>query len=306
MRSTLLWASQNQRLREALPKYRFVRKAVSRFMPGEDLSDALKAAEDMRQKGLSAVLTHLGENVTQPAEASQVTEDYLQVLNSVPPGNSDCHISLKLTHLGLDLDAALCRSNLEKIVTKALERKNFVWIDMEDSKYTDRTIDLYSQVRSRFPNVGLCVQAYMFRTKEDLQKLISISSAIRLVKGCYAEPANLVYQKKSDVDENYFQLCMELLQAAQRNGARVGIATHDQVLIERILKEMAARGIPKETGEIQMLYGIRSADQFRLRKEGVPVRCLISYGSYWFPWYMRRLAERPANVLFVLRNMFEP
>src|SRR5262245_25810806 len=142
MRSTLLWASQNQRLRETLPKYSFVRKAVSRFMPGEDLSDALKAAEDMRQIGLSSVLTHLGEIVTQPAEAAQVTDDYLNVLESVPDGNSDCHISLKLTHLGLDLDAALCYSNLEKIVTKALERKNFVWIDMEDSKYTDRTIDL--------------------------------------------------------------------------------------------------------------------------------------------------------------------
>jgi proline dehydrogenase len=191
-------------------------------------------------------------------------------------------------------------------VTKAVDRKNFVWIDMEDTKYTDRTIDLYTQIRSHFPNVGLCVQAYLHRTRDDLQKLISIAAAIRLVKGCYAEPPNLVFQKKNDVDENFFQLCLELLQGAQQNRARVGIATHDQILIERILKEMAARNIPRETGEVQMLYGIRSADQFRLRNEGVPVRCLISYGSYWFPWYMRRLAERPANVIFVLRNLFEP
>jgi proline dehydrogenase len=306
MRSALLWASQNQRLRESLPRYRFVRKAVSRFMPGEDMTAALDAAEALREKDLSAVITQLGENVKQATEAEEVTKHYRAVLDSIQPRKCDCHISVKLTHFGLDLDPELCYSNLRSIVQHAAERENFVWIDMEDSRYVDRTIDLFSQVRSDYSNVGLCVQAYLYRTAEDLQKLKKFPAAIRLVKGCYAEPASVAFQKKSEVDGNYFKLSVQLLEAAAGNKVRVGIATHDQGLIGRILKEMSSRQIPKEVAEIQMLYGIRNADQIRIRKEGVPVRCLISYGSYWFPWYMRRLAERPANVLFVLRNLFEP
>lgn len=306
MRSALLWASQNQRLRETLPRYRFIRKAVSRFMPGEDLSAALNAVQASREKGLSAVITHLGENIVHISEAEEVATHYLSALETIQPLNCDCHISVKLTHLGLDLDHQLCHLNLKRIVQQAANEKNFVWVDMEDSRYTDRTIDLFRQIRSEFSNVGLCLQAYLYRTEEDMRRLSTFPSAIRLVKGCYAEPASIAFKKKSDVDKNYFKLAMNLLMDAAGKEVRVGIATHDQGLIGRILNEMDALQIKRAVAEIQMLYGIRFTDQVRLRKEGVPVRCLISYGRHWFPWYMRRLAERPANVLFVLRNLFEP
>jgi len=190
-------------------------------------------------------------------------------------------------------------------VERAKDTENRVWIDMEDSRYTDRTIDIFSRLRSDFSNVGLCLQAYLYRTEEDIKRLMKFPSAIRLVKGCYAEPAKVAFPKKRNVDENFFKLAMMLIEGALPTKTPVGIATHDQVLSALILGEMNRRSIPKDAIEFQMLYGIRSSDQSSLRKEGYPVRCLISYGSHWFPWYMRRLAERPANVLFVLRNMFE-
>lgn len=275
-------------------------------MPGEDLEDALGAAEMQSGNNISAVITHLGENITKASEAEEVTNHYRQALNLVTSRNLDCHISVKLTHLGLDLDQELCYSNLKKLVEQAKGSGNRVWIDMEDSRYTDRTIDIFSRVRSDFPNVGLCLQAYLYRTVEDIKSLMRFPSAIRLVKGCYAEPAKVAFPKKREVDENFLKLAMMLIEGAHPTKTPVGIATHDQELAALILMKMNHQGIPKDAIEFQMLYGIRSSDQSRLRKEGYPVRCLISYGSHWFPWYMRRLAERPANVLFVLRNMFEP
>jgi proline dehydrogenase len=205
----------------------------------------------------------------------------------------------------LDFDPQKCYSNVKKIVTHAKDVGNYVWIDMEDTRYTDRTIQTFRELRSEFTNVGVCLQSYLMRTADDLKQLMTLPSSIRLVKGCYAESANVAYAKKSDVDESFFKLAMQMILAPEKERSRIGIATHDPKLAARIQSEMNAHQIPKDRIEFQMLYGIRSADQARLRKEGYPVRCLISYGSYWFPWYMRRLAERPANVLFVLRNLFE-
>ncbi|MCI0708499.1 MAG: proline dehydrogenase family protein [Ignavibacteriae bacterium] len=304
MRSVLLWGSRNEWLRSQLPKYGIVRRAVSRFMPGERLEDALDAAELLKADGLSTVLTKLGENITSADEANAVAEHYREVLDKVKTRGLDCHISVKLTQLGLDLNPELCVQHLESIVKHAETTGNFVWVDMEYSQYVDVTLEVFTRVRSVHANTGLCLQAYLYRTADDLQKLLSIPAAIRLVKGAYAEPENIAYQKKQDVDKQYYAFVLELLKRTQANNAKPGIATHDKAIIERTQAAIGAMELPKNTVEFQLLYGIQREEQLRLSREGYKTRVLISYGSYWFPWYMRRLAERPANVWFVMKNIF--
>lgn len=302
-RNILLWGSRNERLRLMLPRYGFVRRSVARFMPGEEASDALNASETLKQNGIPTVITHLGENLHTAEETAKVREHYLGVLDQIQARGLDTHISVKLTELGLDQDPELCYSNLSALIEKADTLKNFVWVDIEGSAYTTATIELFHRVRSKYKNTGLCLQAYLFRTQDDLQKLLPLSPRIRLVKGAYAEPAGIAYPKKSDTDENYFRIAKTLLDAGASNGAVPGIATHDTQLIQRIVKQAGAMGVPQDAFEIQMLYGIRAETQQQLVRDGFRVRVLISYGTFWFPWYMRRLAERPANVTFVLRNM---
>ena len=298
-RNILLWAAQNQRLRESLPRYRFVKKSVTRFMPGEEIKDALDAAEQLRKHGIPTVVTHLGENVSDTSETERVTRHYLEVLEQIRARGLDTHISVKLTEMGLDFDPELCYANLKSLIEKAAKLGNFVWIDMEGSSYTTATLEMFRRARSEFPNVGVCLQSYLHRTAEDLNQLLPLSPAIRLVKGAYAEPPNLAFPKKQDTDENYFKLAGTLLQKAT-----AAFATHDEALVHRIANEADSGAISKDKFEVQMLYGIRSKEQLRLVSKGFRVRVLISYGTYWFPWYMRRLAERPANILFVLRNLF--
>jgi proline dehydrogenase len=303
-RNILLWASRNASLRQHLPRYKFVQKSVARFMPGEQIDDALNAASELQKIGIASVMTHLGENVTTEAETHQVKDHYLKVLEEIHKRGLDAHISVKLTELGLDQDHGLCLENLRTLITAAAEKGNYVWVDMEGSKYTTSTLDLYYHAREVFPNTGLCLQSYLYRTKEDLEKLLPVSPGIRLVKGAYAEPATIAFASKAENDENYFHLSRTLLLNAKQNGIRVGVGTHDQSLLRRILELATSMNVPRDLFEIQMLYGIRRNDQIRLLKEGCRVRVLISYGTFWFPWYMRRLAERPANVGFVLRNIF--
>ena len=303
MRRILLWGSQSRQLRETFPRYRFVRKAVSRFMPGEDLNDALVAAEILGKNGIATILTHLGENVTEESEAEKVSRHYRQVLDHVKTRGLDCQISVKLTQLGLDLSPELSYTKLKLILDRAMELENFVWIDMESSTYTDSTLRLFHQARSEYPNVGICLQSYLYRTAHDLEMLLPLSPAIRLVKGAYAEPVSVAFRKKNDVDANFLALATQLLDKAQRDEVRPAFATHDRGLIRRIQEEAATIGLSKEASEFQMLYGIRREDQIRLTRESYRVRVLISYGTAWFAWYMRRLAERPANLLFVLRNL---
>ncbi len=303
-RNTLLWVSRNQALREHLPRYKFVRNSVARFMPGEQIEDALTAAADLQKVGIPTVVTHLGENVTTEKETHDVKDHYLKVLDEIQMRGLDAHISVKLTELGLDQDPGLCLANLNELLAAAAEVQNYVWIDMEGSKYTTSTLDLYYHARETFQNTGVCLQSYLFRTNEDLDKLLPANPGIRLVKGAYAEPPTIAFAAKSDNDENYFRLAGTLLLHAKQNGINVGLATHDQALLQRILELENTMSVPRDQFEIQMLYGIRKNDQLRLVKEGYRVRVLISYGTFWFPWYMRRLAERPANVGFVLRNLF--
>ncbi|MDZ7288665.1 MAG: proline dehydrogenase family protein [candidate division KSB1 bacterium] len=303
LRKVLLWISENRKLRQTLPRYQFIRRAVSRFMPGEELAEALQAASTLQKQSLNTIFTHLGENIVEAAESMEATNHYLEALQQIHQRHLDTHVSVKLTQLGLDLNEDLCLQNLTAIVERAAALKNWVWIDMEQSGYVDRTLSLYKKIRSKYPNAGVCVQAYLYRTKKDLEELLPLSPAIRLVKGAYLEPANIAYPGKSEVDANYFALAQMLLSNIKKNGVTVGIATHDRRLIKRIQRAASELGLSKNDYEFQFLYGIQSEEQLRLAREGCRVRVLISYGNYWFPWYVRRLAERPANLWFVVKNL---
>ena len=303
-RKALVWISENQTLRQKLPRYRFVQRAVSRFMPGEKLEDALAAAEGMKEKKITSLLTLLGENITEPEEAKAVARHYINAFPQIYAKGLDGHISVKLTQLGLDLGEELCFKNLAAIVSHAKEFDNWVWIDMEQSKYVEPTLSLYKKARKEYPKVGVCLQAYLYRTAKDIEDLLPLSPAIRLVKGAYAEPVSIAYPKKKDVDANYLALVKVLLSDVKKQGVTVGIATHDTVLIRKVQQEAETLGLAKTDYEFQLLYGIQSDEQLRLAEVGYRVRCLISYGHFWFPWYVRRLAERPANIFFAVKQLF--
>ncbi len=305
-RAVLLAGSQNAWLRDRAMNYSFVRRSVSRFMPGETADAALVAARGLQQRGAGAVLTHLGENISEAAEAEAVTAHYLDLLQRIHAERLDTQISVKPTQLGLDLDLETCFRHLMRLVEYASGIDNFVWIDMESTPYVDLTLELFRRARAASPHVGVCLQAYLRRTAVDLESLLPLAPAIRLVKGAYKEPASRAFPDKHDVDENYFDLASRLLdEDAQRAGALGAIGTHDGRLIERLRRRIAARAIPKSGYEFEMLYGIQTRLQARLLAQQEPLRVLISYGQFWFPWYMRRLAERPANVWFVARSMLQ-
>jgi proline dehydrogenase len=305
MRHVLLAASTNRWLREHAVRRPFVRRSVSRFMPGERIEDALSAAAAQEQQGIRTILTHLGENITRVEEAEHVTEHYLDVLERVNALGLDAQISIKPTQLGLDQGPALCQRNLDRLIARAEQLNNFVWIDMESSPYVDPTLKLFRAGRERSERVGVALQAYLYRTASDVEALIPLGAAIRLVKGAYLEPPNIAYPNKGDVDENFYQVACRLLQADARNvpGALLHIATHDIVLSDRLLAFVDTEKIPTSAYEFAMLYGIQRGQQERLARERRRLRVLIAYGEYWFPWYLRRLAERPANVWFVVRNL---
>ena len=304
VRSAFLAGSQSRWLRERAVNYRFVRRAVSRFMPGEDMEAALAAAQALNASGIGSVLTYLGENLQRAEEAEQVTRHYLDVLARVKRASLGAEISIKLTQLGLDLGAAACEAAVMTLVERARADGTWVWIDMESSVYTDVTLDIYRRARARFPNVGVCVQAYLHRTEQDLKTLIPLGGGLRLVKGAYREPPDKAFPKKRDVDANYLALAERLLgREARQAGVRAIFGTHDSSLIRRIEDLARVAALSPQDLEFQMLYGIQREEQVRLAARGYRFRVLISYGDAWFPWYMRRLAERPANVLFVLRHV---
>jgi proline dehydrogenase len=274
-------------------------------MPGERLEDAMTAAATQERQGIDTIFTKLGENVTRAEEAEDVTRHYLDVLDKVQGIGLKAQISVKPTQLGLDLDRELCVRNLQRLVDRADARDNFVWIDMESSPYVDPTLDLYRRVRRTSRRVGLALQAYLYRTAQDIEGLVPLGAAIRLVKGAYLEPESVAYPKKADVDENFYRLaCRLLADDARRAGGLLHIATHDPVLADRLAAFIDSQNVPRSAYEYAMLYGIQRPLQQRLVGAGRPLRVLIAYGEYWFPWYMRRLAERPANVWFVVKNVF--
>jgi proline dehydrogenase len=305
MRSVLLAGSESRWLRRQAPRLKFVRKAVTRFMPGERMEDALAAADGLRRQGITSVLTQLGENVSDAIEAARVSQQYVDVLAKVKASGLDCQISVKLTQLGLEVDEGRCYANLRTLAEQAAASGSAVWIDMEQHAYVDRTLALYRRAVAEFSNVGVCLQAYLYRTAADLASLVPLGGGIRLVKGAYREPADLAYPRKNDVDANFLRLAKELIApAARASGLRAVFGTHDRRLIHAIQAHAGATGVPRDAFEFDLLFGIQRDEQKQLARDGYRIRVLVSYGEYWFPWYMRRLAERPANVLFVARSMF--
>jgi proline dehydrogenase len=303
-RSLLLAASQNAWLRDHAAKHKFVRRTVSRFMPGEELSDALAAARRLEEKHIGSIFTHLGENIRDAAEAESVAEHYIEALRRIRKQKLNTEISVKPTQLGLDLSPELCYNNLKRIIAQE-HLSRVIWIDMESSNYVDATLKLYRRARAEFPNVGLCLQAYLRRTGNDLASLLPLGASIRLVKGAYHEPAEIAFPQKSDVDENYFALAYEMMLAKKAQPAmRAAFGTHDIDMLGRISDFAATAGLEKSDVEVQMLYGIQGAEQERLAREGYTSKVLVAYGTHWYAWFIRRLAERPANLWFVVRNFF--
>ena len=305
IRSTLLWISENDWCKNTLPRYGFVRRAVRRFMPGETLEDALQAARAIADgPGISALITFLGENVADEAEAREVSDHYIHTAEAIGASGLDVELSIKPTHLGLDLGFGVAEENIRRLTAAAEAHGNWVWLDMEYSRYVDPTLDLYRAIRADHPKFGICLQSYLHRTPDDLESLIPLGPAIRLVKGAYAEPADVALPVKADVDQAFFDQAVRMLASdAREAGVRAGLATHDGALIRRIDDWAEANGVGRDAYEYQMLYGIAEGEQRRLAREDRGIRVLISYGVHWFPWYVRRLAERPANIGFVLRSL---
>ena len=305
MRKVLLAGSTNTWLRDHATKAAFVRRAVSAFMPGETIDDALRAAHELKRQGINTILTRLGENITRADEAEEVTQHYFDVLDKVAAAGLDAQVSVKPTQLGLDQDAALCRRNLDRLIERTGQRGNFLWIDMESSAYVDRTLDLFRRTRARSARIGVALQAYLYRTEADLESLLPLRPAVRIVKGAYLEPPSVAFPKKADVDRNFYRLACRALEAGDpAAGSLVHLATHDERLVNRLEAFVGERRVAAAGYEYAMLYGIQRPLQRRLARAQRPLRVLISYGDYWFPWYMRRLAERPANVWFVVKSVF--
>lgn len=303
MRGLLLWCASNPWLAAHVPRWGFVRRAVRRFMPGEDFESALRAGVEFKARGVGVLFTRLGENITDLREAAATVEHYRSVLAAAKAAGVAPEISVKPTQLGLDIDRAEALVNLKALAGAARDVGGFMWIDMEGSAYTDVTIDQYRSVRSEFPDTGIALQAYLYRTAHDIAGLVPAGAAIRLVKGAYAEPADKAFPAKRDVDANYLALSVMMLPAVKDGRLRLVLGTHDVVLVRRIREFAKALGVERRQVEVNMLYGIRTGELEKLAAEGHRTADLIAYGSAWYPWYVRRLAERPANVWFVARQM---
>ena len=303
MRTILLWMARNPWLRARLPRFRFVRRAVRTFMPGEDLGAALDAAVACRTDGIKSAFTRLGENLTDLAEADAVADHYVTVLDEITARGLAGEVSIKLTQLGYDLDVEAAFRHFDRIAAHAAEVGTSAWIDMEGSAYVEATISLYERLRAVQPRTGICLQAYLRRTAADMERLRPLDPAIRLVKGAYEEPATIAYRNRRSIDANFLGLAVRFLLDGRDRPIRLGLGTHDVSLIEQIAEQAAAAGIGRDGFEVEMLFGIREDQQYRLAAAGYKVLALIAYGEHWYPWYMRRLAERPANVGFALRQL---
>jgi proline dehydrogenase len=300
MRATLLKLSSSKGLARWVTSHNTTRRMARRFVAGEELDQAIAAARVCNQNGLKVSLDLLGESVSNGEEARRARDMYYVVFDRIAAEKLDANVSLKLTQLGLDLGDALCQELVESIVERAASYGNFVRVDMEGSAYTQRTIDLVKRARAKTPAVGVVVQAYLKRTADDVPGLLAAECRMRLCKGAYKEPPDIAFAAKSDVDANYVRLMQEMLPS----GVYHGIATHDPKMIDATKKFVVARAIAKSAFEFQMLYGIRTDLQQSLVREGFGMRVYIPYGNDWFPYFMRRLAERPANVMFFAKNLF--
>lgn len=277
---------------------------MRRLIPGETLDAALDAAAGQAALGIASTLAYLGETVTDAADTEAVARHYVEALERIRARGLPCELSLKLTHLGLDVGRDVCVGMLERLCVAAAAAGTAVWIDMEGTPHTDATLDIFRTVRARHRTLGLCVQAYLRRTPADVEALIPLGAALRVVKGSYREPRALAWRGTREVAEAFFRLGARLLAAdARRAGVRAVFGTHDVRLLARLGEHARTLGLPRDAFECHMLYGMRTRDQRRLAAQGVPVRVLISYGESWVAWYLRRLAERPANLWLVARSV---
>jgi len=299
MRNLLLRLSESKRLAPWMMRNRASRGVARRFVAGESLEDAVAAVRVLNRSGYLASLDLLGENVADEAGARRAAGGYLAIFDCISREQLDANVSLKLTQLGLDLSETLCQELLEKIVAHAADLRNFVRVDMEGSAYTQRTLDIVKRARARYPSVGTVVQAYLYRTEQDVRALLDAGCRMRLCKGAYMEPPEIAFPRKADVDANYIKLMKVLL----ASGIYHGIATHDPNMIQATKNFARQQKIAPDQFEFQMLYGIRTDLQRQLIREGYRLRIYIPFGSDWFPYFMRRLAERPANLVFFLRNL---
>jgi len=303
MRRILLWMARNAWLRDHLPRLPFARRAVRRFMPGERLEEALGAADRLFDQGFGVLFTRLGENLTSLADADAVATHYHEVLERGASRQRRIEISVKPTQLGLDIDPEACYRHCVGLAHHAAATGTWFWLDMEGSAYTDATLDLFERLRRDNERVGICLQAYLRRTARDVQRILPLRPAVRLVKGAYDEPAEIAFRRRAEVDAAYQALAVGLAARTGVGGIRLALGTHDGGLIDRITEMADAAGAGRAQLEVHMLYGIRVDELTRLRDAGHPCSSLVAYGEFWYAWYMRRLAERPANVLFALRQL---
>ena len=298
LRDTLLYLAQNDNVRHFVISNRAARGLSHRFVAGEALDEAIQVTRELNQMGLRVSLDHLGENVSDEREARSAAQDFVASLQAIKQHGVDANISIKLTALGLDIAQDVCEQNVRDILTHAQCYPIFVRIDMEGSAYTERTIDMTLRMHEQFEHVGTVMQSCLYRSRKDLEQLIAHGVRVRLVKGAYKELKTVAFQNKSEVDHNYVQLMMLLL----LRGNYPAIATHDEAIVNATCKYAREHGIGKEAFEFQMLYGIRRDLQEKLVNQGYNVRVYVPYGSQWYPYLMRRMAERPANLVFVMSN----
>lgn len=309
LRDAFLALSTNSTARNFVIGFPLSRKITRRFVAGETLADAINAVQQLNAAGLLATLDHLGESVANAADARRAKDDYLAALDAIQQHNLQSHVSVKLTHMGLDIDPELCLDNMRQIVGKAQTIGTKTRIDMEDSARTQITLNIFKTLREEYDNVGIVIQAYLFRSDADMRELYAMGARVRLCKGAYKEPPDISFAAKKDTDANYLKLSEIFLAEtdARANGAapHLALATHDAQIIDWAKAYIKAHNVPYDRFEFQMLYGIRSDLQRALAQEGYPMRVYVPYGAQWYPYFMRRLAERPANVIFLLSNLFK-
>jgi len=299
VRALLLYLSRQESFKNFMLRFRMFRKTAWRFVAGESIADAIRAAREADLQGIRATMDLLGENTLVREDAVRTTDEILSMLEKMAAEKVDGNVSVKLTQLGLALDDDFCRQNLARIVRRAAEFGGFIRVDMEDSSVTQRTLDIVLKVYDESANVGTVIQSYLYRSEQDVRMLISRGVGIRLCKGAYLEPVTVAFRKKRDTDANYIKLMKLLLESGQYHA----LATHDEAMIAATIGFAREKNIPADRFEFQMLYGIRRDLQQRLVRDGYRVRVYIPYGMRWYPYFMRRLAERPANLFFILRNL---
>lgn len=316
LRGLLIYLSRARWAQNLVTRWDFAWKTASRFVAGTKLEDAIRAVRELNGRGITATLDHLGEHTSTPAEARQAADDIIATLDEISTSGVRSNVSIKLTQIGLGLDESLCAQNLERVLARGKQHAIFIRVDMEDTPYTDRTIDLYYRMRREgYHNLGLVIQAYLYRAEDDTRRLLKDKASIRLVKGAYNEPPDKAFPKKVDVDANYDLLAKHMIDASLAMSASAAgkdgrfpplsaFGTQDEKRISFARQYADKVGLPKPAIEFQMLYGIRRDLQESLAAEGYPVRVYVPFGTHWYPYFMRRLAERPANIWFFISNFF--